>query len=190
MRGTLVIFLKEPQPGRVKTRLGAEIGMTRAAWWFRHQAHSLIRQVGRDPRWRTVLAVSPDAQGLSSRVWPPDLPRWPQGNGELGDRMARALKAMAPGPAMVIGADIPEIDRHHIAVAFATLRRNDAVLGPARDGGYWLIGLKHPRAAPANMFEGVRWSTEHAMTDTVQSLDGLKIGHAATLSDVDTAADL
>ena len=72
---TLVIFLKEPHPGRVKTRLGRDIGMTAAAWWFRHQSTRLIRRLGGDRRWQTVLAVSPDHEGLASRVWPSRLPR-------------------------------------------------------------------------------------------------------------------
>ena len=57
MRRTLVIMVKEPRPGRVKTRLGRDIGMVGAAWWFRHQTRSLIRRL-RDPRWQIVLAVA------------------------------------------------------------------------------------------------------------------------------------
>jgi glycosyltransferase A (GT-A) superfamily protein (DUF2064 family) len=83
----LFIMVKEPRAGRVKTRLGRDIGMTNAAWWFRHQTHRLIRALGRDARWQTILAVSPDFDGLQSRIWPGYLPRWPQGRGSLGDRM-------------------------------------------------------------------------------------------------------
>lgn len=165
--------------------------MTRAAWWFRHQTRALLRLLARDPRWVTVLAVSPDAEGLTSRCWPPGLARWPQGGGDLGARMARALNAMPPGPAMVIGADIPGIRPHHIAEAFHLLGRHEAVLGPAPDGGYWLIGLKRgAQAMPAGLLTGVRWSSEHARADTERGLAPLRIAHAATLSDVDTAADL
>ena len=86
-RAQLFIMVKEPHPGRVKTRLGRDIGMTAAAWWFRHQSGSLIRRLGRDPRWQTVLAVSPDQEGLASRVWPYHLPRWPQGRGDFRPRL-------------------------------------------------------------------------------------------------------
>lgn len=189
MRHTLIIMVKEPRPGRVKTRLGRDIGMTTAAWWFRHQTRRLFRRV-EDPRWQVVLAVSPDMAGLQSCVWPAHLPRWPQGNGDLGDRMARMLRSAAPGPACVIGADIPGIRRHHIAQAFGALGRSDAVFGPAPDGGYWLVGLKHPRRAPPTLFEGVRWSSEHALADTKASLPGYRITDIATLRDVDTAYDL
>jgi rSAM/selenodomain-associated transferase 1 len=188
---TLVIFLKEPRPGRVKTRLGREIGMVGAAWWFRHQSARLIRRLGRDPRWRTVLAVSPGREGLASRVWPARLPRWPQGPGDLGCRMGRALRAMPPGPAIIIGADIPGLRPAHVAEGFRLLGRHDAVLGPAPDGGYWMIGLKRGgRAVPARLFSGVRWSSPDALADTVASLAPLDVGFAATLRDVDEAADL
>jgi rSAM/selenodomain-associated transferase 1 len=185
----LIIMVKEPHPGRVKTRLGRDIGMTAAAWWFRHQTRALLRRIA-DPRWRSVLAVSPDAEGLQSRVWPAHLPRWAQGQGDLGDRMARMLRAAAPGPACVIGADIPGIGRQHIAQAFGALGDHDAVFGPAPDGGYWLIGLKHPRRQPPGLFRKVRWSTADALADTKATLPGYRIAEAACLRDVDTADDL
>ena len=191
MQRTLVIFLKEPRPGRVKTRLGHDIGMTAAAWWFRHQSARLIRRLGHDRRWRTVLAVSPDREGLESRIWPGHIPRWPQGPGDLGDRMGRALRTMPPGPAIIIGADIPGVTSTHVAEGFRLLGRHEAVLGPAPDGGYWMVGLKRGgRAVPAGLFQGVRWSSPHAMADTVASLAPLDVGFGATLRDVDEAADL
>lgn len=191
MRRTLVIFLKEPRPGRVKTRLARGIGTIGAAWWFRHQAARLIRRLGRDPRWRTVLAVTPDREGLASRIWPADLPRWPQGPGNLGARMARAFAAMPPGPVLIVGADIPALRAAHVAEGFRLLGRHEAVLGPSEDGGYWMVGLRRgARATPAGLFHGVRWSTRHALADTVRSLAPLDVGFAPTLADVDEAADL
>nr|WP_261368105.1 TIGR04282 family arsenosugar biosynthesis glycosyltransferase [Pseudosulfitobacter koreense] len=181
-------MVKEPRAGRVKTRLGRDIGMTAAAWWFRHQVRRLLRQTV-DPRWATVLAVAPDRAGMTSRVWPAHLPRWPQGRGDLGDRMARMM-ARAGGPVCVIGADVPGITRAHIASAFAALGDHDAVFGPAEDGGYWLIGLRRARPLPRGLFQGVRWSTEHALADTCASLPGLRIAQIETLRDVDTVADL
>ncbi len=182
-------MVKEPRPGRVKTRLGRDIGMTTAAWWFRHQTRALLRRI-EDPRWETVIAVSPDVEGLQSRIWPAHLPRWAQGQGDLGDRMARMMGGAGGGPACVIGADIPGVERHHIADAFAALGDHDAVFGPAFDGGYWLVGLKHPHRQPATLFKNVRWSTQHALTDTKASLPGYRIAEVATLNDVDTTDDL
>jgi len=186
---TLVVMLKEPRPGRVKTRLGRDIGMVAAAWWFRHQVRRLLRRVT-DPRWTVVLAVAPDRAGMASRVWPAHLARIPQGGGDLGDRMGRALRNAPVGPVCVIGGDIPDINAARIAEAFKALGANDAVFGPADDGGYWLIGLRRLRAIPPNLFSGVRWSTEHALKDTEATLSGHTIAHVAVLRDVDTAADL
>lgn len=189
MRRTLFVMVKEPHPGRVKTRLGREIGHVGAAWWFRHQVAGLLRRV-RDPRWQVVLAVSPDREGLRSRVWPADVPRVAQGGGDLGDRMRQLLVAAPPGPVCIIGADIPGVTRAEIARGFAALGRHEAVFGPAPDGGYWLIGLKRMRAVPTGIFEGVRWSTEHALADTRASLAGHRIALIDMLRDVDTADDL
>ncbi|WP_108483707.1 TIGR04282 family arsenosugar biosynthesis glycosyltransferase [Oceaniglobus ichthyenteri] len=189
MNRTLIVMLKEPRPGRVKTRLGRDIGMTNAAWWFRHQSRGLLRRLD-DPRWHIILAVSPDREGLKSRIWPAHLQRLPQGAGDLGARMARMLRSAPPGPALVIGADIPGITRPHITRAFAALGTADAVIGPAQDGGYWLIGLKHPRAMPPGLFHNVRWSSTTAMADTLASAPALRWAKTDLLHDVDTAQDL
>lgn len=190
-RPRLFIMVKEPRPGRVKTRLGAGIGMGAAARWFREQSGGLIRRLSADPRWETVLAVAPDRAGLESRVWPTTLPRWPQGAGDLGDRMGRIFREAPPGPVLIIGADIPGVGRRDIAAAFRALGSADAVFGPAEDGGYWLMGLSRRRkAAPAGLFRNVRWSTEHALRDTAATMPGARIANVRTLRDVDTAEDL
>jgi len=188
-RQTLVVMVKEPRAGRVKTRLGRDIGMVPAAWWFRHSVRRLLRNVS-DPRWDLLLAVSPDVEGLCSRVWPEHLQRIPQGRGDLGQRMAHLLALPQKGPLVIIGGDIPRVRRHHIADAFAKLSSNRAVFGPATDGGYWLVGLKRTTPPPREMFHGVRWSTEHALADTLATMPGYAPAFTATLQDVDTVADL
>jgi rSAM/selenodomain-associated transferase 1 len=188
-RPHLVIMVKEPHPGRVKTRLGRDLGMTTAAWWFRHQVQSLLRRI-EDPRWDTVLAVAPDVEGMNSRVWPAHLPRIPQGRGDLGDRMGRVFLTAPVGPVCIIGADIPGVTRAHIARAFAALGDHDACFGPAPDGGYWLVGMKQATRPPYTLFQNVRWSTEHALADTMASLPGKRIALIDELDDVDTLADL
>lgn len=186
---TLIVMLKEPRLGRVKTRLGRGIGAVPATWWFRHQVKRLLRDVT-DPRWQLVLAVSPDNQALNSRIWSKHLPRVPQGRGDLGARMLRLLKLPHKGPVVLIGGDIPGIKRQHIADAFAKLGSNTAVFGPATDGGFWLVGLKRSTPAPRDMFKGVRWSTEHALSDTLASMPDDTSAMVAMLQDVDTVADL
>ena len=188
-RPYLVVMVKVPRPGRVKTRLARDIGAVPAAGWVRRQTARLLRRLD-DPRWDTVLAVAPDREGLAFRRWPAALPRIPQGPGDLGHRMARVFRTMPPGPVLIVGADIPALGPAHVARAFAALGRADAVLGPATDGGYWAIGLRRTRAVPARLFGGVRWSTRHALSDTRATLAPLTVAIADTLSDVDTAADL
>ncbi|MBK0400575.1 DUF2064 domain-containing protein [Limibaculum sp. M0105] len=174
----------------VKTRLGREIGMIDAAWWFRHQTGRLIRAVARDRRWRTVLAVAPD-HAIASRAWPPGIARWPQGPGDLGARMARALAHFGPGPVAIVGGDVPGVGPREIGRAFALARGGRAVLGPAADGGYWLVAVPHGGRLPAGLFAGVRWSGPHALSDTEATLGPLAPARrAAMLHDVDTAADL
>ena len=182
-------MLKDPRPGRVKTRLARDIGPIAATWWVRHQTDRLLRRL-RDPRWDLVLAVAPDVAGLTSRAWPADLERIPQGPGDLGARMARVMRSRPPGPVCIVGGDIPGITRAHLASAFASLGRHDAVFGPAPDGGYWLIGLKRTRAIPATFLQDVRWSTKHALADSRATLPVSRIGLVDTLRDVDTADDL
>jgi rSAM/selenodomain-associated transferase 1 len=189
-----VIMVKEPRPGRVKTRLGQGIGLTASAWWFRHQCRALLRRI-EDPRWQVVLAVAPDTQGLSSRIWPAHLPRLAQGSGDLGARMARILHGFPAGPVCIIGADIPGITRARVAEAFAALGDYEAVFGPAPDGGYWLIGMKRVRRPAPGILKGVRWSSEHALADSaaslgIGSLGAARIARVATLRDVDTVDDL
>ena len=185
-RATLIVMVKKPVAGRVKTRLGREIGMPEAAWWFRHQTAQILRRL-RDPRWDMVLNVTPD-RAMASSVWPGDLARMPQGRGDLGQRMVRALRGV-PGPAVLIGGDIPEVSPKHIAEAFRFLGRYESVIGPAHDGGFWLIGLRHPTRAGRGLFQGVRWSHPDTLREALPTLPA-PVAMAATLQDVDTAADL
>ena len=188
MRGQLFIMLKEPRVGRVKTRLGRDIGPVAAAWWFRHQVRRLLREMD-DPRWDLRLAVAPD-RAMEARCWPGHLHRVAQGGGDLGARMARLMRGAGPGPVCVIGGDVPDLRRAHIARAFRALGSSEAVFGPAPDGGYWLVGLRHGSRAPSGFLEGVRWSGRDALADSMASLGGARCGLVDMLDDVDTGADL
>ena len=186
----LIVLVKEPRPGRVKTRLAKDIGCIAAATWYRRQCKRLIRRVCFDERWNSVLAVSPDVEGMTSRAWPSSLPRVPQGSGELGTRMKRAISLMPPGPAIIIGSDVPDITPVEVERAFRLLGSNQAVFGPSPDGGYWLVGFKRVCSMPRGAFNGVRWSSEHALADSRRSLKGMRIALADELSDVDESADM
>ena len=158
-------MVKAPVAGRVKTRIAAELGVAAAVRFARHSLASLLRRVGADGRWSTTLAVTPDI-AAASRLWPRGVPRVSQGGGDLGARMQRLFERTPPGPLVLIGTDIPGITRAHIAAAFRLLGRHDAVFGPATDGGYWLVGVRR-RPRVLRPFRGVRWSTQHALADTL-----------------------
>ncbi|MGB1208123.1 MAG: TIGR04282 family arsenosugar biosynthesis glycosyltransferase, partial [Paracoccaceae bacterium] len=122
--------------------------------------------------------------------WPGDLWRIPQGAGDLGARMRRAMDGLPPGPVVLIGSDIPDVRPAHIAQAFAALGGRDLVFGPAPDGGFWLVGHSRRRPAPWGFMRGVRWSSRHALADTQATWPGAKTAQVAALRDVDTAVDL
>ena len=179
----MFVMVKAPLAGAAKTRLAAVIGAAEALRFYRSSTTTLLRRIGSDPRWRTVLAVSPDRY-VGSRFWPANLPRIAQGQGDLGERMQRLLE-QPRGPVMLIGSDIPGIRAGHIAEAFGVLSRSGFVFGPSEDGGFWLAGARRPRP---RLFRQVRWSTPHALADTLANLRR-PAGFAATLADVDTEAD-
>ena len=189
-----MIFLRAPQRGAVKRRLAREVGAQAAHAFYAGTARGLIRRLDAPRRWRLVLAVTPDRLA-GARFWPAAVPRIAQGSGDLGARMGRVFERLRPGPVVIVGSDIPAIAPEHIADAFATLARHEAVFGPAADGGYWLIGLARRRLAPEalarRLFRGVRWSSRHALADTRANLPkGAEGPPAATLEDVDSAASL
>lgn len=188
MRPRLIIMAKEPRAGRVKTRLGRDIGMVRATWWYRHHLARLLRRLT-DPRWDITLAVAPDT-ALRSPALPGGTLRRAQGPGDLGTRMERLLRAERPAPAVLIGSDIPGVTPAHIARALKALGTHDMVFGPATDGGFWLVGLSPTAPAPRPLFRNIRWSSPHTLSDTCATLSGLRIARTDRLSDVDTAADL
>ncbi|MDA1090197.1 MAG: TIGR04282 family arsenosugar biosynthesis glycosyltransferase [Proteobacteria bacterium] len=165
----LVVFARAPRIGRVKTRLAADIGVLKAWAFARNTLKAVVRPLADDPRWRCWLAVTPDTSIFQQRFWPQSFGRITQGPGDLGRRMAGVAKSLPPGPVVIVGTDVPAIRPDHAASAFKALGRHDAVFGPARDGGYWLVGLKR-RPAFTDIFEGVRWSTEHALSDTIANL--------------------
>jgi rSAM/selenodomain-associated transferase 1 len=184
VRGTAIVFARAPRLGTVKRRLAQGIG-ERAALRF-HQAtlHRLLCALAADRRFDTVLAVTPDAARLRL---PARVRRVGQGRGDLGHRMDRVLRRFPSGCAAIVGADIPAAGAGDLAAAFRALGHADAVFGPATDGGYWLVGLSPRR--PARPFAGVRWSSAHALADTLANFRGRRVAMLRPLSDVDSAAD-
>ena len=182
MRRHLILFVRLPRLGAGKRRLARDIGAVAALRFERLMLARSLHRLGRDRRWKLRLAVTPDR---AAARWPGRFTAMPQGAGDLGARMRRALAACPTGPAVLVGSDIPGMTAAHIAEAFALLGRHDIVFGPANDGGFWLVGCRH---APPR-FGRVRWSSRHALEDTLANLPrSLSAGFAARLDDVDDGA--
>ena len=189
-RANLIVFVKSPRPGHVKRRLAAGLGPVHAARVYRGLVATLLRRLAGGPAWRRFVFIAP-APGADRRLgrWHPAFRRRRQSGGDLGDRMRGAFRQMPPGPSLLIGSDIPGVERHHLAAALAKLRHADAVFGPAPDGGYWLVGFRR-RPVAHGIFKNVRWSGPDALADSVRSLPPpMRVAKAATLRDIYDLAD-
>jgi rSAM/selenodomain-associated transferase 1 len=184
MRDTAVVFTRAPRLGAVKRRLACALGDRTALRFHQETLQTTVRRLRAARRFRLVLAVTPDH---TPARWPRLVERMPQGRGDLGERMHRACRRFRRRRVVLVGSDIPDLRADDVAAAFRTLGRADAVFGPAADGGYWLVGLSPRR--PAHPFAGVRWSSAHALSDTLANFCGRRVERLHTLHDVDTAAD-
>lgn len=182
----LIIFARSPRLGTGKRRLAADIGPVQALRFQRVTLSFTLRRLGNSRRWTTWIAATPNRSG----PWPigrNNLLR--QGKGDLGTRMTKSMKGLPPGPAIIIGTDIPGITARHIAQAFHLLGASDAVFGPAMDGGYWLVGLRR-RPRLLSPFRHVRWSSKYALADTLENLTGRNVAFIDQMADVDDAQSL
>lgn len=185
---TLLIFAKAPRMGVSKTRLAAGIGAAQA-WRVKRALDAYTCRVAAGPAWSTFLAVAPrrDEGAAFPGSWPERVARIGQGQGDLGARMARGLRRFGRGDVCIIGSDLPDLRRRDLAAAFKALRRCDVVLGPATDGGYWLIGMRAACARQAHLL-GVRWSSIHTLADTLGCLPSdWRVGFLREMEDIDDA---
>jgi rSAM/selenodomain-associated transferase 1 len=187
----LIVFLKHPTPGRVKTRLAAALGEADAAGVYRALAEELMRRT-RSERYRRLAFHAPGDSRSELEAWLPGEEWHPQQGRDLGERMSRAFDtAFASGAERVaiVGSDLPWLGEAQIASALAGLEADDCVVGPSSDGGYYLLGLRRP--APA-LFRDVAWSTGSVLEATLARARelGLSVASLETRSDVDTLEDL
>ena len=185
MRRHLVLFVRAPQLGLGKRRLAQEIGDVATVRFERVMLALLLRRLAADRRWRLRIAVTPDKARRHARHWRRGVDVTGQGGGDLGIRMRRALAACPPGPVVLVGGDIPGLSPNHVVAAFHVLGTNDLVFGPAKDGGFWLVGARRrPRLPP--LFDKVRWSSHYALADTLAGLPRwVMVGFVDRLEDVD-----
>jgi len=193
-RDLLLVFVKYPEPGRVKTRLAADVGHERATRIYRILAERVVRAVCQEPKvYRVALCHDPPDRREAFAAWlGQSLVMVPQPSGDLGQRLTGAFEwAFTHGArrAAAIGTDSPGVDRRVVASAFSALDRKELVLGPTEDGGYYLIGLRSP--CPA-IFEGIPWSGPDVLKATLASADhlGLTFHLLPVLPDIATGEDL
>ncbi|RFC64349.1 glycosyltransferase [Fulvimarina endophytica] len=187
-RPTLVVFAKAPVLGTVKTRLAAGIGEAQALALYRHCLRRTVRELA-DPRWRTVLAVTPDGSAKAGDLWPEGPDRIAQGGGDLGVRMMRPLAQAVPeAPVVLVGSDIPGIGKAHVERAFGALHVKPMVFGPALDGGFYMVGARD--RPPPDLFAGVEWSTDRVLAEVTARLLGDGFALIETLEDLDDLASL
>lgn len=196
-RPVVILFVKAPVIGAVKTRLAADIGAVAAWRFYRHTVQNVGRRLhrrrGQRRPWRLVLAVTPDRAHRDVSAGFPALRDWPtlpQGHGDIGTRMLRCLAHFQPAPTILIGGDIPGVTGEIIEQSFNKLATAEIILGAAADGGFWLIG-RRGHVFPAGLFEGVQWSGDSVLKQVVNNVPRhLRLSCAQTLADVDRAADL
>jgi hypothetical protein len=185
MKDTVVVFARAPRLGSVKRRLAKAIGDRAALRFHTATLLQLLRSLQRRRRFRIVLALTPD--GAKDRL-PSKVARIAQGHGDVGQRMDSACRRYRLGNVAIIGSDIPDANAADLSAAFRALGSHDAVFGPAEDGGFWLVALGPRR--PAQPFDNARWSTPHALADTLRNFHNHRVAFLRTLRDVDTVGDL
>ena len=189
---TIIVFAKAPRLGEVKTRLARDLGPEDALRIYKVLGRGVVERLRRSPRPVTVYFTPADAeQEIRDWMGSEGLEFRPQVEGDLGQRMHTALReALATArSACVVGSDIPGLDAATIDEAFARLDDDDVAVGPAEDGGYYLLAMREPHPG---LFEGIDWGTESVCAQTLaraHALD-LSVGTLQRLSDVDTVEDV
>jgi len=180
-RQVLIVFARAPRLGQVKRRLAAGIGAIPALRFYRNQLGRTLRCLNGLKNMDKVLAVTPDGAHIP---YPPGWRVIGQGQGGLGTRMHNAFRRFPTRHVVLVGADIPALSASHIRAA---LCHPHPAFGPAADGGYYLVAM--PPRRPATPFANVRWSTPHALADTLANFQHMPVTRLATLRDVDTVED-
>jgi uncharacterized protein len=189
----LLVFVRAPRRGGVKTRLAAEVGEDAALAVYRRLAEHTLAEARSLAGVELCVHHAPADAAAEVRAWLGEGPRYlPQADGGLGERMRDAFaRAFAGGARRVaiVGSDLPGLSAVLLARAFRLLEERDAVLGPARDGGYYLLGLRRP---VEGVFAGVPWSTPRVLAATLERFRaaGIEPALLEELADVDRAEDL
>ncbi len=179
----VALFTRFPEPGRAKTRLIPALGAEGAAALHRRLAERALAAVRGSALPFELRGTG--ASAASFRDWlGPDVALADQGGGTLGERMARV-----PPPAILVGTDIPDLHPAHLIAAAAALRTHPAAIGPAEDGGYYLLGLARPMPF---LFTAMPWGAADVFALTLRRMAEHGIAPAVldTLADLDRPEDL
>jgi uncharacterized protein len=192
VKRALIVFARAPELGSVKTRLAAELGAEEALSIYSDLAERIIAAVRRADSYDVTVAYTPPRAESLMRTWlGPSVALRPQSEGDLGERMATAvadLLAAGASRVVLIGTDCPDVTADVVEEAFARLDTADVVLGPAGDGGYYLVGMSRLHRP---LFDRIPWSAADTLRSTVEraSAHGLSVALLEELRDIDTAAD-
>lgn len=186
-RAAIWVFCKEPVQGKVKTRLAASIGEEKATDVYRQLVQHTIQAVASSPADKIFCFAPADAEKRIAH-WLDHPVVIPQAAGDLGDRMLHAFRqsrSMGYDKTVIIGTDCPELAPQHLAQALDLLDRYDLVIGPAHDGGYYLIAAREAHEA---LFRDIPWSTDAVLDSTLRSAEDHELTYATlpALSDLDT----
>jgi rSAM/selenodomain-associated transferase 1 len=193
IRRLLGVFLKAPRPGEAKTRLVPAIGPDAAAALYRALAEAVVERTRpRSGEYERILFFTPPEARAELQAWLPGEALVAQEGADLGARMAAAFDAcFARGAerAAIVGSDVPGLASEDVAAALDALADHDLALGPALDGGYYLIALGQPRPA---LFQGIAWGTASVLPATMERAAalGLTVRVLEPRRDVDTLDDL
>ena len=190
----VILFVKLPEKGRVKSRLALHIGEDAALHLYENMVLDVLDMLKKG-RFPFRICFTPlDAHDQMAGWLGQEYDYLPQNGDNLGDRMEDAFDSVFAGgvqEALLIGSDIPGLTTDVIDEAFAALLKNDAVIGPADDGGYYLIGFRKKSFAPG-IFHDIAWSTGTVFRETMAKLreESLKVHVLPELTDIDTVEDL
>lgn len=190
----MIVFLRAPEKGRVKTRLAREVGENKALALYKAFVQKTLLAVERSGMDHRICFFPADKQALVAGWLGPDHGYMPQLGNDLGQRMGNALAAVfdqgAP-KAILVGTDIPDINSHHLLEAMDLLDQKQVVIGPSLDGGYWLIGFQREGFCP-DLFLQVDWGTETVFSSTLEKCKAAKLslGLLPALQDIDSLEDL
>lgn len=189
----LIIFLKNPELGKVKTRLKPELSEKNCVAIYRAMVNDLVENVGSNKQYDTIILFTPANSEKNLKQWlGPDFTFVPQSDGDLGKRMDSALHWAFEHKyqqAVLIGSDTPTINQKLILTAFQKLENSDVVLGPSKDGGYYLIATKETQP---NIFKNIQWSSNTVFDETMKSIEenNLSVISLEQRADIDTFSDL